>query len=331
MDLLVSGALVAGLDPVSTVCILVFVSKWHSSTRSLTLSRLQDILIRLRKYQETNLSQEIPNAVIGAVASVIAEHYYSHSKLDTLFMECGAPGSAPDGNCEKKCSLWLKRCNEDPSIDALNVLGSIIQEYMDKEPPSSLFGEQMDSKLVDGQTRIMKALAKNQLVYRTNGYITKAGSTPITKTLEDYLSSGDFSSIEAEFVRAVEHIQSDPHTSITAACAIIEATLKFYAERFSLVLPQKLNVTPLWNTVQPHLALNADTLLAEDQHKILKGISAIIDGIGAFRSHIDSAHGRGSNPPGITGAEARLAVNTSHTVVVFLMELLHAKTPTKHV
>lgn len=133
------------------------------------------------------MSQKIPNSVVGAVASVIADHYYSHSKLDMLFMESGAPGDSPEGNCEKKCSNWLKRCNEDPRIEALAVLGAVIQEYMDQEPPSSLFGEPLSTKVTEGQARINAALAKNQLAYRSNGYVTKAGSTPITKTLEDYL------------------------------------------------------------------------------------------------------------------------------------------------
>jgi len=77
--------------------------------------------------------------------------------------------------------------------------------------------------------------------------------------------------------------------------------------------------------VQPHLSLNADATLASDQHKVLKGISSIIDGIGAFRSHIGSAHGRGPNPPSIVVAEARLVVNAAHTLVVYIMEMLHAK------
>lgn len=272
------------------------------------------------------MSQKIPNSVVGAVASVIADHYYSHSKLDTLFMESGAPGEAPEGNCEKKCSNWLKRCNDDPTIDALEVLGAVIQEYMDQEPPSSLVGGTLTSKVVEGQTRIHNALSKNQLAYRTNGYVTKAGSTPISKTLEDYLRSGDFSSIEKEFERAVEQIQSDPHASITASCAIIEATLKFYIESFdNLEMPNKLNVMPLWGVVQSHLTLNADAALAADQHKVLKGLSSIIDGIGAFRSHIGSAHGRGSNPPSIVVAEARLVVNAAHTIVVFILDVLHEK------
>ncbi|TWU63804.1 hypothetical protein AYI74_17055 [Shewanella algae] len=270
------------------------------------------------------MSGNIPNSVIGAVASVIASHYYSHSKIETLFMESGAPGDAPEGNCEKKCSEWLKRCNNDPEVDALEVLGKIIQEYMDQEPPSSYF-DASPSKIAEGQERIKAALAQNQLSYRLNGYITQAGSTPISKTLEDYLKSGNFSSIEKEFERAVEHIQTDPYASVTAACSIIESTLKFYIEHFNLVTPSKLNVMPLWGVVQSHLNLNANTTLAADQHKVLKGISSIIDGVGAFRSHIGSAHGRGSNPPSIKVAEARLVVNAAHTLVTFIMEVLHAK------
>jgi hypothetical protein len=272
------------------------------------------------------LSQKIPNSVIGAVASVIADHYYSHSKLDMLFMESGAPEDAPEGNCEKKCSNWLARCNDDPETDAMEVLGAVLQKYMDQEPPASLFDRPVSTKVSLGQARINAVLAKNQLAYRTNGCVTKAGVTPITKTLLDYLKSGDFSSIETEFERAIEHIQNDPHTSITASCSIIEATLKFYIESFDeLVMPHKLNVMQLWRVVQPHLALNADRTLAADQYKVLKGISSIIDGIGAFRSHIGSAHGRGSNPPNIVVAEARLVVNAAHTIVVFIMELLHVK------
>ncbi len=240
-------------------------------------------------------------------------------------MASGAPGDAPEGNCEKKCIDWLKRCNNNPTTDALEVLGMVIQEYMDKESPSSPFGGSGASNIEEGQAEITNALAKNQLSYRTNGYIILAGSDPISKTLEDYLKSGDFSSIEKEFERAIEHIDSDSHASITAACSIIESALKFYIETFNLVMPNKLNVMPLWAVVQPHLGLNSNPLLAGDQHKVLKGISSIIDGIGAFRSHIGSAHGRGTNPPSIVVAEARLMVNSAHTIVVFVMELLNAK------
>lgn len=37
---------------------------------------------------------------------------------------------APGGIGEIKCSMWLKRCNEDLFIDSLNILGSIIQGHI---------------------------------------------------------------------------------------------------------------------------------------------------------------------------------------------------------
>lgn len=193
--------------------------------------------------------------MIGEVAAVLAEHYYSHSKLNTIFIESGAPGDAPKGNCETKCNKWLKRCNDEPSINALEALGSVLQGYMDKEPESFNHG---NGDLKKGQARIKNALAKNQLEYRTNGYIVLAGSSPISKTIEGYLNSGDFSSIEKEFERALEHINTDPHASITAASSIIEAVCKTYIETFNLEMPAKQNIVPLWKTVQQHLGLNID-------------------------------------------------------------------------
>ena len=82
------------------------------------------------------MAKSIPNSVIGAVAGVIAAHYYSHSKIDALFMRSGAPGDKPLGSLEAKCMEWLRRCNADPAVDALLVLGNVIQEFMDSELPS---------------------------------------------------------------------------------------------------------------------------------------------------------------------------------------------------
>ena len=265
------------------------------------------------------MNSNISNSVIGAVSSVIAAHYYSHSELNALFMESGAPGDAPDGNCVKKCSNWLKRCNNEASVDALSILGEVLQKYMETEP--SPFGFKKDVK--EGQDRIIKALAKNQLSYQKNGQIVLAGANPTTKTLTDYLRSGDFASIEKEFERALNHINTDPHASITAACSIIEALCKTYIESYELTMPSKQTVVPLWKVVKQHLKLNSNGLLADDQNGIVKGLSSVVDGIGAFRTHTGSAHGRGKTPPTIKVSEARLAVNASHTLVTFILERWH--------
>jgi Abortive infection C-terminus len=264
------------------------------------------------------MANKIPNSVIGAVASVIAAHYYSHSKLNNLFMESGAPGDLPVGNCEAKCNTWLKRCNDSTDLDPLSILGRVIQAFMDQEPSD------LHPAVSVGQTRIKESLARSQLTYQVNGYVLLAGSSLAAKTLSDYLRAGDFASIEAEFDRALKQLESDPHASITAACSIIEALCKTYIETFQLEMPSSQTVTPLWRTMQVHLGLNLDPTLREDQKRILQGLASIVDGVGAYRTHIGSAHGRGTTPPTIDVSEARLAVNASHSLVIFIMERWHA-------
>ena len=264
------------------------------------------------------MSTNIPNSVIGAVASVVAAYYYSHSNLNSLFLESGAPGDAPPGNCETKCASWLKRCNEDPSVDALTVLGQVIQRFMDQEP------SEWRPEIADGQKRIRESLSKNQLTYQVNGYITLAGASLAAKTLADYLKAGDFASIETEFSRALAQLERDPHAAITAASSIVEALCKTYIETFKLEMPTNQSIGPLWKVVQFHLGLNLDATLRDDQKRILQGLASIVDGVGALRTHIGSAHGRGVAPPKIEVSEARLSVNAAHTIVIFIMERWHA-------
>jgi hypothetical protein len=260
------------------------------------------------------MANKIPNSLIGAVSSVLAEYYYSHSTLNSLFMESGAPGGVPEGNCETKCSSWLRRCNDDTTVEPLQVIGQVIQKLMDTEP------NDWDQKIGPRQERIRASLAKNQLTYQMNGVITLAGTSPAAKSLVAYFKASDFSSIEAEFQRAIAHVDRDPHAAITAASAIIEALCKIYIEMHGLEMPSKQTIAPLWKVVQQHLGLNIDPTLQDDQKRILQGLASIVDGVGAYRTHIGSAHGRGIEPPEIVPSEARLAVHASHTIVIFVME-----------
>lgn len=250
-----------------------------------------------------------------------------------LFMESGAPGNPPDGNCERKCLIWLMRCNDDPQIDALAVLGRVIQPFMDRpaeeHPPNLPWDSEKpkSSPIREGKQRILEVLKKNHLTYIENGFITQIGASLASRSLAERIQAGDFQSINNEFERALQQIEPDPHAAITAASAIIESACKTYIESFHLDMPDKQTVVPLWRCVQRDLGLNIDPELQEDQKRILGGLSSIIHGIGAYRTHIGSAHGRGIKPPAIEIAEARLAVNASHTLVMFLMEVWPDRSP----
>lgn len=75
----------------------------------------------------------IPAAVCAVVAEVISPGR-SHAALEALFRAAGAPGEPPDLAHQTKWKTWLRQAGEDPAVDALQVLGRIIEEFMDLPP-----------------------------------------------------------------------------------------------------------------------------------------------------------------------------------------------------
>jgi hypothetical protein len=123
--------------------------------------------------------RKIPRPVIYTVAEVLGNWYYSHTKLNVLFGQLGAPGDPPPGNCITKCQNWLFQVNDDPAMDAIGFLGELLTEFMSKDmhgtPPWS-----------DGYEKITRALAKQGLAYDPSGKIVIAQTSellPVTPTV----------------------------------------------------------------------------------------------------------------------------------------------------
>jgi predicted nucleotide-binding protein len=100
----------------------------------------------------------IPQPVIAVVGDVLGSYYFSHTKLNTLLQEIGAPGDPPEGNCIAKVQTWLKRANDAPGIDALALLGRLLGEFFAREHPPGTPGAQ-------GVERIERTLQKCALAY----------------------------------------------------------------------------------------------------------------------------------------------------------------------
>lgn len=76
----------------------------------------------------------LPVAVCAAVAEVLNG---SHVSLNALFEAAGAPGPPPDLAHHTKWKTWLQRVGNDPEVDSLQVLGNLIEEFMDLPPLQS--------------------------------------------------------------------------------------------------------------------------------------------------------------------------------------------------
>lgn len=251
---------------------------------------------------------KIPSPLIAEVADAIASHLGSHSKIAILFQRCGAPGPDPPGNMVDRISAWLRAANDDQYVDAFVVLGCLLEDFMERASTDPIL-----------KARMTRALAVHGLSYHQGGRIIgNSGSLP-SRTVEAMIRERDLPGLEIEFRRALQTVDTDPPTAITAASSILETLCRLYIEAHSLPMPRDLSLGPLYAIVRQHLGIGPAGIVSDDLRKILGGMNAVTDGVGSLRTHAGSAHGHG-HPIPIEPRHARLAVHAAHTVVIFILD-----------
>jgi hypothetical protein len=94
-----------------------------------------------------------------------------HPTLDALFTSSGAPGEPPALAHHSKWKEWLFRTGQDPTVDSLEVLGNVLEEYMDTRPADAANQVQWS----ENRLRIEAALAEDGLRYFRHGRVLPVG------------------------------------------------------------------------------------------------------------------------------------------------------------
>jgi hypothetical protein len=261
----------------------------------------------------------IPAPVIAAVTEMLSQRT-THASLDNLFMHAGAPGEPPEGSKWVKAQEWLRRVNRDEMVQPLNVLGRLIETYMEEDPPEpSPFDKGPPRTETEDQEKIRKALARYDLQYVRGGLISGTLGTP-SKALEDYIRDRDLPAIDHEFSRALANVEHSPREAVSAASNILESVCKAYIAERGLDAPPKQDLKPVWSVVRKDLGFDPSVVEDQDLQVILTGLFAIVEGIGALRTHASSAHGAGKKQYKLQPRHARLAIHSAHTAALFILE-----------
>lgn len=271
----------------------------------------------------------IPAPVI-AVCAEIASQRETHASLDSLFMYAGAPGEEPPpGSKHVKALEWLRAVNRDTSIEPMAFLGRFLEGYMEEEPPQPSPWENLPAVAETAdQERLRKALARHDLKYVRGGLISRGAGMP-SRTLEDHLRRGDMPAVELEFDRALANAEKNPREAVSAASNILESLCKQYIADKGLEMPAKQDLKPVWTVVRKDLGFDPSRVEDQDLQTILTGLFAVVDGIGALRTHASSAHGAGLRSYKLHGRHARLAIHAAHTVTLYVLESWKNAKPTK--
>src|SRR5437588_4965280 len=111
----------------------------------------------------------IPQFVIGALADVIPS-WESHASVDSLFMYANAPGDPPEGSKPVKVEEWLRRTNKDVAVEPLEVLGRIVEKYLEEDvtvygTDVDILGKSPADRAQDRNDKIRRALERAGLRY----------------------------------------------------------------------------------------------------------------------------------------------------------------------
>jgi hypothetical protein len=257
----------------------------------------------------------IPAPVL-AVCAEIAASRESHATLNSLFTYAGAPGEPPTGSKPAKALEWLRRANKEGDLEPLDVLGRLIENYM--EEPLDPDAAWHQTRLKDRE-RITRILAECELQYVKGGKMVGTLGTP-SRTLEQFIKDRDLVSIDAEFNRALRNVEANPREAVSAASNILESVCKVYIAEEGLAAPAKQDLKPVWTAVRKHLGFDPSTIEDQDLQQILSGLISIVEGIGALRTHASSAHGAGKRSYKLESRHARLAIHSANTVALFVLE-----------
>ena len=266
----------------------------------------------------------IPAPVIAAVAEVVVGRE-THASLDSLFMHAGAPGDPPEGSKPVKAQEWLRRVNKDKSLQPLQVLGRLVEAYMEEPPPEGgPFDDFPAAAETAEQQKIRKALARYSLQYVRGAAITGSLGSP-SRSLDDFIRDRDLPALDQEFSRALSSVDAVPREAVSAASNILESVCKVYIAERGLEPPAKQDLKPVWTVVRKDLGFDPSAVEDQDLQVILTGLLALVEGIGALRTHASSAHGEGKKQYKLEPRHARLAIHAAHTVTLFILESWHRK------
>ena len=267
------------------------------------------------------MRKEIPAPVIAVLAEGLPD-LESHASLDNLFLHADAPGDPPDGSKPVKTQAWLRRVNKESDFP-LSILGKLVECYIeipDQEEHQNFFsGVPIPNHRKEFKQKVESILTRCNLTY-VNGGIISDGSGAPSRSLADLIKGRDIPAVDSEFTRALANVSSEPREAVSAACNILESIFKIYIEDEGLTQPQKQDLQNVWKVVRADLGFNPSLLQDDDLKKILSGILSVVDGIGAFRTHASSAHGPGRKIYNLKPRHARLAINSAHTLALFVME-----------
>ncbi len=255
--------------------------------------------------------------------------YRSGPKIEQFFLDCGLDMRIGNSPRVPATTDFLRQTaqhfngNGDVYITRIIEKVSDPREYLNEPDKALAVREHLNAALAADGLAVVVANGKAILAERK-------ASGGIVEPFIAKVATIDFDTVQIEIGRALASLDSDPEDAVTAACSLIEAVCRSILVELALPLPPKKDIDGLIRAVQDPLGLapgrsNLPQEIEADIRQTLSGLTSVAKGIGALRTHGGDAHGREKGFRRIDGRIARLALNASSSLALFLIETWERK------
>ncbi len=145
-------------------------------------------------------------------------------------------------------------------------------------------------------------------------------TTSANPVIPDVLQGVNWVEVNRAWEKAIARISSDPQGAVTAARTLLETVCLHILEQRKITHERDGDLQRLYKATANALQLSPAQHTEEIFKTVLGGCAAAANGLAGLRNRMGDSHGRGMNDPQIQPRHARLAVNASCTVALFLLE-----------
>lgn len=284
------------------------------------------------------MAQEFSPFIVGALAEVITGGsandstppiglYRSGTKIAQLFLDCGIMMDIGYSSRVPAATEVLRKAFNDPDGD--KIIRRIILRVAD--PRDYLADPAKGQAVIERLNVALKAYGHAVTIVNGRPQLLARGSTgAVVAAFSEKVTLLNFDTVHRDIERALASAEQDPEDATTAACSLVESVCRSILVELNLPMPAKKDIDGLIRAVQGPLGLSPGrsdlpTEAEGDIRQILSGLTSVVKGIGALRTHAGDAHGREKGYQRIDPRIARLAISSAASAALFLIETWERK------
>ena len=145
----------------------------------------------------------------------------------------------------------------------------------------------------------------------------------ILETQSGIITDFNSNTIRENWTIMLTRMENDPKGAITLARSLLESVCKHILDDLQESYTTHESLSLLYKKTAKSLKLSPEQHDDQVIKNILGGCSSIVKGLEEFRNRHGDAHGKGQNQPNPYSRHARLSVNASGTLCLFLIETLN--------